>query len=310
MVEWKEISAEEYRKCFGDSFACYVRADFNLLNESKVEKVRFFAFENEGYRLGIIFGQKGDWLLSPFSAPFGGFSCAKGVTIEDLDLALGALPAFAVAQKKKIEVVFPPVFYNRTYFSKCISSMLRSGFKIHHADLNNAFDLRSSVPYEKILWNMARRNLKTAQKLNYRFVKENSEDGFATCYNVIRQNREFRGYPLKMSLEAFKRTSAVVDMDFLTLYLDEKPVAAAIVYHASKNIFQLIYWGDVPEAMECRPMNMLAHYVFDYYKELGLDYLDIGPSSEDGVPNVGLCAFKESVGCFADLKYAFVYEDV
>lgn len=309
-MAWVELSSVEYAKHFASPFACYLRSDFNLLNAAKVSAVRFFAFDacNGNYRLGFIVGERGDEWNSPYSAPFGGFASAKGVAIDEIDEAIQALPAFVSMNKKKLELVFAPVFYSQTYLTKCVSAMFRAGFRLHHADLNYAFDYVNAMPYEKRLWNMAKRNLKQALAKNFEFRKESTEEGIATSYEVIRKNREFKGYPLKMSLDAFKKTSAVVPIEYFTLYLEGNPCAAAVVYRVSQKIAQLIYWGDAPGFEESRPMNMLAKEVFEHYKLQNIDYLDIGPSSEDGVPNVGLCAFKESVGCTADLKYAFIYD--
>ena len=52
-------------------------------------------------------------------------------------------------------------------------------------------------------------------------------------------------------------------------------------------------------------MNYLAYSLFDYYADNGLRILDIGPSTEDGIPNYGLCEFKESIGCSVTMKYSF-----
>lgn len=311
-MAWVEITADEYARHFANPVACYLRADFNLLNASKVDAIRFFAYAPEGatsgYRLGITVGEKGDEWNSPYSAPFGGFACAKGVTIDEIDEAIVALPALALKARKKLHVTFAPVFYSQTYLTKCVSSMFRAGFALKYADLNYAFDFTDAKPYEKRLWNMAKRNLKQAAARSFEMREETSPEGISVCYEVIRKNREHKGYPLKMSLDAFEKTSSVVPIHYYTLYLEGTPVAAAIVYRVSPEIFQLIYWGDAPGFEEARPMNVLASKIFEHFKTLGADFLDIGPSSEDGVPNVGLCAFKESVGCFADLKYAFVFD--
>lgn len=336
-MAWLEVPAEEYARHFANPVACYLRADFNLLNAAKVDAVRFLAFaaetadvalgsnnagasnstdrsnkaggsNNADFRIGIVVGERGDEWFSPYSAPFGGFACAKGVTIDEIDEAVAALPAYVSSARKNLGIVLAPAIYGRTFIAKCISSMFRAGFAMRYADLSYAFDFRDARPYEKRLWNMARRNLKLASRQNFEYRMETSPDGIAACYEVIRKNREFKGYPLKMSLEAFQKTSAVVPIEFSTLYLDGTPVAAAIVYRVAANVAQLIYWGDAPGFEESRPMNMLACKVYEHYSGLGLDVLDIGPSSEDGVPNVGLCAFKESVGCVADLKYAFAFD--
>lgn len=307
-MAWIEIDSCEYAKHFPNPHACYLRSDFNQLNASRVDAVRFFAFDKAGVRLGITVGERGNLWFSPYSAPFGGFVCAKGVTIDEMDEAIAALPSFVSEAGKKIEVVLAPAFYSQTFLTKCISSMFRAGFAVKHVDLNYAFNYRDPRPYEKLLWNMARRNLKVASKLNFDYRMESTSEGIAACYEVIRKNRAFKGYPLKMSLEAFQKTSTIVPIEYSTLYLDGVPAAAAIVYRASPSVFQLIYWGDAPGFENARPMNMLAQKVYEHYRAEGISYLDIGPSSEDGIPNGGLCAFKESVGCEADLKYAFVFD--
>lgn len=307
-MAWIEIDSCEYAKHFTNPLACYLRSDFNLLNASKVEAVRFFAFDKDGFRLGISVGERGNLWLSPYSAPFGGFVCAKGVTMDEINEAIAALPAFVSEAGKKLEVVLAPALYSQTFLTKCVSSMFRAGFSVKHVDLNYAFNYLDSRPYEKKIWKMARQNLRAASEQNFDYRMESTPEGIAACYEVIRKNRAFKGYPLKMSLEALQKTSAIVRIEYSTLYLDDVPAAAAVVYRASPSVFQVIYWGDAPGFEHARPMNVLAQKVYEHYRAEGISYLDIGPSSEFGIPNAGLCAFKECVGCEVDLKYAFVFD--
>ena len=311
-MAWIELDSDEYAKVFTNPHACFLRTDFNLLNADKADAVRFFAFTSEskdsGYRLGFVVGERGNEWDSPYSAPFGGFACAKGVATDEIDEAIGALPAFVSANKKKLYLTFPPVFYNQNFLTKCISSLFRAGFALHYVDINHALDFTDAKPYEKRLWNMAKRNLKQALNLPYEFREEKTPEGKAACYEVIRKNREYRGYPLKMTLEALEKTSKIIPINYYTLNLNGAPAASAVVYRVALKISQVIYWGDDPGFEESRPMNVLAFKLFELYKSLGMDYLDIGISTEYGIPNVGLCAFKEGVGCSAELKYSFVFD--
>jgi len=50
-------------------------------------------------------------------------------------------------------------------------------------------------------------------------------------------------------------------------------------------------------------MNYFSYKVFEHYYRKGLGILDIGPATENGIPNYGLCEFKENIGCTASLKY-------
>jgi len=52
-------------------------------------------------------------------------------------------------------------------------------------------------------------------------------------------------------------------------------------------------------------MNFLSFNVFNYYKDLGIEIIDIGHSTEDSIPNNGLCEFKESIGCSIGILYEF-----
>jgi len=65
---------------------------------------------------------------------------------------------------------------------------------------------------------------------------------------------------------------------------------------------QVIYWGDLPQFSEYKTMNFLSYNIFKHYKEAGIAMIDIGPSTEDSIPNYGLCEFKESIGCDINIK--------
>jgi hypothetical protein len=67
----------------------------------------------------------------------------------------------------------------------------------------------------------------------------------------------------------------------------------------------VIYWGDINGYSELRPMNYLSYKVFEHYHNSDIRIVDIGPSSEQGVPSYGLCNFKESIGCVTTLKPTF-----
>ena len=77
----------------------------------------------------------------------------------------------------------------------------------------------------------------------------------------------------------------------------------------------------MPEIIRKQTLTILREEITSYYHDLqseakshkqyrdqGFDFLDLGPAASDGIASEGLCTFKESVGCFADLKYAFVFD--
>ena len=64
----------------------------------------------------------------------------------------------------------------------------------------------------------------------------------------------------------------------------------------------------MPKSNADRTMNFLSYKVLEYYKNTNIKYVDIGPSTEDSLPNYGLCEFKESIGCFIMPKFTMKYE--
>jgi hypothetical protein len=97
-------------------------------------------------------------------------------------------------------------------------------------------------------------------------------------------------------------------MDFFLLEIEGKACASALVYRLNERVAMIVYWGHLEEASEFRPVNLLAYYLFNYYRPIGFEILDIGPSSEFGVLNEGLVNFKKSLGCIQTEKATLRYE--
>ncbi|MBR4785235.1 MAG: hypothetical protein IK012_08290 [Fibrobacter sp.] len=307
-MAWVEITADEYARHFANPVACYLKADFNMLNAEKVDKVRFFAFEDKGLRVGLAVGEKCDEWRSPYSAPFGGFVCPQMQTIACLNTAVRELKELALSQKKLLRITLPPFFYDRMFYSKVVSALLQNGFKQSYANLNYAFDLADGTPYEKRLHYMGARNYKQFAGCECSFTQETSEEQRRVVYGFIQKHYEAKGYPLWMRFEDLLKTAEIVPIDFCLLRVDGVAVASTIIYKVSEKIAQMIYWGADQSALDKRPLNVIAREMFRHYQEQGFDYLDLGPAASDGIASEGLCTFKESVGCFADLKYAFEFD--
>lgn len=307
-MAWIELQPEEFEARYSRAFSCFGTRKFNQLNASKVEKLHFLSYELDTPCLGIVFGEKDGLWKSPFSAPFGGFTRAKNVTMEVLQDAIRGLCELAKERRFSFRIVQPPVFYDQTFYAKVVAAMGNCGVSVSYTDINYAFDYRDCSSYENRLHHMGKRNLKQVQKMNYRFERVTDLEDKKIAHQIIQQHYKAKGYPLWMSLEALDETSKIIPIDFFLLKLDDIPVSATIIYRVTEKIAQMIYWGALPEYWDKRPLNYLAREMFECYRSLKMDFLDLGPASLDGNPSNGLCTFKESVGCFADLKYAFYFD--
>lgn len=99
------------------------------------------------------------------------------------------------------------------------------------------------------------------------------------AYDIIRINRESKGYYLAMTYQQVLDTTKIIDHEFFLVTRNTIAIASAIVFHVTKEIVQVIYWGDIPDVGEYKPINYLAYELMKYYENTEIKKIDIGPSS-------------------------------
>jgi RimJ/RimL family protein N-acetyltransferase len=301
-----EVSQNEYKEVFSSPYHIFNTVKFNELNKCKCDDMHYLLFVDSKIRLGVIIGQKGKIVCSPFSAPFGGFSFSnETIALNKIDDSLQVLDEYLKDKLfNSIKFILPPLCYNVTFLSKLINSLNRNNYKISCIDINHIFYI-SSIGNDyigNILHSDARRNLKIALKQDFLFKKTNDIE---LAYGVISKNRASRGFPLRMTLEQVKETVKVIKCDTFIVQSNEIVIASAIIFHTASKIVQIIYWGDIPDYSAMKTMNFLAYKIFEYYKQTNIAIIDIGTSTDIGIPNYGLCDFKESIGCIVQPKFTF-----
>ncbi|HPW93710.1 MAG TPA: hypothetical protein PLT31_00840 [Fibrobacteraceae bacterium] len=303
-IECIQVSAADYSHFLTSETIVYQSVAFNELNASKVSQLRYLLFKRDGKAIaGLIVGEKGNVWLSPFSAPFAGFSFSKSFSLTTLDSIVSCLFDYIKKLEIVLQITMPPLFYKQDLYLK-LAYVLQRYSTSSYTDINYALDLKTD-DYDSILISTSRRHLNRAKSIPYVLKQVDTLEEKKLAYDVIAQNYKAKGYPLKMSLNDLEKTMTFIHGRYFLLSMDEIHVASAIVYEVTPTIAQLIYWGDLSAYSLKRPMNLLAAELFEIYKKRGFEFLDIGPASELGAPNTGLCSFKESIGCFADLKYHF-----
>jgi hypothetical protein len=308
MLSIERVNAKTYKDYFLNANHVFNSVAFSELNKEKCIDLHYLFFKDKKVRLGIILGEKEDVLCSPFSAPFGGFCYNKNEKIEYFEQAVAALKEYGEAERKKIRISLPPFIYNPTVVSKSVSALLRGGASIDHLDLNYQFEVARFADYESFIDAKAKNKLHNSMKSGFEFFQLNTkkEEDVLRAYEVIRKNREARGFPLRMTSQAVLDTVKILPADFFVMTYEGVDVAAAQIYHVTNEVVQVIYWGDLPEYADLRVMNYFSYKVFEHYYEKGWKIIDIGPSTENGVPNYGLCEFKENIGCTVSTKYTVV----
>ena len=305
MVE--SITYEDYLKKARHTFA-FCKAEFVKLNQNKVDAVEYLIFKKEGSeRFIVCFGMRDGQAYCPFSAPFGcPVSLKKELGIMAYDEMLDALEQYAVANGwKSIHWILPPAFYCEDEITGWVSSLYRREYKFINIDINYAFDLQevNCDNYEKLIHHNARKNLRIALNSDLKLCLCETDRDKETAYQIIAENRADKGYPLRMTYQQVCDTVQIIPHEFFLVEKNHQKIAAALVYRIDEKIAQVIYWGDRLKYREYKTINFLSYQLIHYYGKKNLKYLDIGPSTENSIPNYGLCDFKESIGCRRSLKY-------
>jgi hypothetical protein len=299
-MEIVNIKPKEYDQIFKD-VPCFNKAAFNILNSGKCDEVFYMIFKDRKVRLGFIAGRQGKMLSSPFSAPFGGLSTLDSkINIPFIEEALDLIEDFChIRNISKISITLPPLFYDEAFLTKVTHALYQKNWHLDQLDLNFFFnlDLMGSEDNTSFMSYSARKNLKSALKNPLIFSHGKNDEDIRAAYEIIRINRETKGYPLRMTEQQIIDTSKILPVDSFFVYYNDEPVASALVYQVTKKIPQVVYWGDLADFSGYRPMNFLTYNLFNYFHGIGFKTLDVGTAMLDNMPNYGLCEFKESVGC-------------
>jgi hypothetical protein len=306
-MELIECSFSDYGAIFDRLYHSFNLAAFNKLNEHRCDGVRYLIFKDTRVRLGLIGGIRNNMFMTPFSAPFGGFSFLKDdLDIRHIEEAIRLLEKYIVGQGLSgVRFILPPLFYHDTNLAKMMNVLHRQKYQTINADLDFYIDVSDMVRYKDNIWNNARKNLKIGLQSSIDFKVCDQPDEIKAVYDVIETNRRVKSKPMTMKYEEIISTAQVIKTDFFLCIHNKVNIAAAIVYHVADGIVYVPYWGDIDGYGAIKPMNFLSFNIFDHYRKAGKKIVHIGIATEDSMPNYGLCEFKESIGCRIIPKFTY-----
>lgn len=301
-----EVDARTYQQYFPNDPHPFISETFTELNRRKVDRILRLANSHGKVSLGLVAGVKNRILLSPFSAPFGGFHFRNEILyVNEIDDFILSLKSFIISQELSgIEIILPPDIYHQTFNAKTVNSLIRNGFKPGIPDITGFIDLHYFK--ETFSQKNSREYYRQALRNRLKFGVAIDQEERIEVYELIRQNRAKFGRPIFMSFEEIINTSKLWPVDFFkVLFLDNKILASAIFYQSHSEICYAVFWGDNELGRPLRAMDFLAFNLWLYYKKLGYRYIDLGISTETGQPNEGLLRFKESHESISSLRYRF-----
>lgn len=301
----EELDAEAYSALLRSAIAnVFDSVAFARLNESNAhDGVKYLAFFDEKgrARCGLIAGAENDVLKAPFSAPYAFFAGGRDMSLERWAMAVEALREYL--DGKALRITLPPGCYGQEAVDSAVASLLTAGAEMEYTDYNFHCPLSPGFNADGSFSPKARTHLHRALREGLRV---SLTDDVARAYSIIAANRAQRGFPLRMTLEQVEATLRLIPGRIFIASHESSDVAAAIIYIVEKGKAQLIYWGDLREYSAIRPMNGLAAAILENLSEEGIDMLDLGPSSSQGIPALGQCAFKLSTGARLTLKHTLI----
>jgi len=308
----RRVSADEYEKLVSDKRVFFNEPRFTELNKDKADEVHYLILMRENSaRFGLIAGRVGTEMRTPFSAPYSyPVAIINESKQETIDAALSVFEGYCKAEgAESIRFIFPPFFYDEHLLSGWVNSFYRSGFEIQNLDINYALNLEKlnvdEDTYGKLITQKGRKGLRRAERSGLEIIHCKTEEEYKAAYETIQVGHESKGFPVKMSYDQLMDTMKLVEHDAFIVRKDGVNIVAEVLYRVNDRIVQGIYTGTHPNYMDCNGMNLLTWYTIKHYGEKGYKILDKAISTEDSIPNYGLCNFKESVGCERSLKYTF-----
>ncbi len=302
-----EVSKEVYRKHFAVDSHMFLSEKFLALVENKCDRVVRLMKEDES-SIGLILGIKDGIAKSPFSAPFGGFHYSHEYLFYNLvSDFLSDLKDYIVNQGlKQVLVTLPPDLYQTSMNAKLVNAFINLGFSMRTPDISNWADLKNfDGTWVK---SMVAQNCRKAVKHGLTWSLITDRESQEEAYALILRNREEQGRKIHMNLDDLLEVNNIIPVDFfLVRDRDGKGIGASVFYRGHDKVVTGIFLGDDIEKRHLGAMNYLYKNCYEYYQEMGYDYVDLGISSFEGEPNIGLIRFKELHNCFASLRYTFVW---
>ena len=307
-----EIDKNKFRDHFYKDPHPFISTPFLELNKSKIERLVYLVEnKNSKIAIGMAAGINKGALLSPFSAPFGGFHFKQDkIYVREIEKYLNLLKEYVRKNKlKKVKITLPPGIYNHSFNAKMINSLIRGGFSMGIPEITNWVDISKfsgtfSDRDTRTYYNQAIRN-----ELSFKLVDQLLEK--EKVFNLVFENRRKFGRPIHMTFEDVLKTNELWPTDFFQVTdKNDFLVASGIFYRAHPKIIYAVFWGDNELGRPLRAMDFLAFNIWNYYKSLSYEFIDLGISTESGIPNEGLLRFKETHDCISALRYSFEWSSV
>lgn len=245
--------------------------------------------------------------FSPCRGPFGSVEMNPLLPIQDLDDFIEHINTFAAAQGiSQLEIKSYPFCYSPEVSAVITNSLLRQQYHILYTDLNYHIPVTQTGLADKLHLS-AKRRLQKCITAGFDFGEEQAPD-LPLIYQLIVDSRQQKGYPVTMTFSDFRQLFEDFPGSYKIFSIRDKQriVAATVAVKINQHILYYFLPAHDPVYNTYSPMVLLIQGLYNYCQSAGYSILDLGISTDKGIPNHGLMRFKNNMGACVSLKLSFI----
>jgi hypothetical protein len=270
------------------SSACY----FELCHKGKVKAhIHFTSVDDDGA-----------W-RSPARGTFSGLGFLEDTDLNELFLFFKSVESALRSKGANVLEVLPaPQAYDPVAFSKQVYLLRSCGFEMIRCDLNQSLNIDERSLSERMSYSN-RKRLRKCEREGL-VARQLPLSDLPLVYETLVINRAIKGNTLSMSLVQLQLMVDTFPEDIVLFGCSNENHLAAAAYclRLSPSILYVFYWGDRPEYATSSPVVAVADTIYRYAQMQGFRVMDVGTSTVDMEPNLGLLKFKLGLGFEESLK--------
>lgn len=247
--------------------------------------------------------------ISLLQSPFGGLDFHPSIDFLDLDRFLSEVLVELKARKiKAVELRLPPSSYAPAMEALQDQLLKKHGFKICGSEINCHIDINATTTFWSLLHSSEKNKLNRSIKASF-LNNELSKTHFNQVYDLVKENREAKGFPVTMERKHLEKLVMKFDEYKLFGCFDQdKLIACTVSIIVNKEILYNFYMADSMNYRSFSPLVFLNEYIYNWCVKNNFQQLDLGTVSVEGVINEGLFSFKKNIGAKVSGKIRFVLE--
>lgn len=261
-------------------------------------------FEERDNVIALLPAQlKGDKLISPAGASFGGF-VTQDISYDSIDEIVIALLKYCKQERiREIYLTPPPLVYSKSMTMNIDYALLYHGFQYEkhlYSSIVNLKKIKNLRDLEKRARNAIRKAVKSG-------VKVVIGDDYESFYPILAENKRKFNLPPTHTLDELKKIKQLLpDMPKLFLvYKDGNLIGGSLIFICNMKTLMSFYIALNYEYQQFRPINKVLYEIMRWGYENNYEFFDIGVNQDTASKNPmdlnrTLVSFKASMGarCF------------